>query len=156
MNFIHEQSCGHICIYNGCSDIDDHKYLSTAITLDWPKSNIITRFFATITCTTISGHPRHGGFNIRYHGTHVVEFLYNLLHLSKVITPTLHPYYGLYLDLSSSTHQWRSGSPLWIPIHVNNLQNKSFIPSPLPMHLIWNLGSNFTIPVKLQECVGTV
>ena len=43
---------------------------------------------------------------------------------------------GLYLDISSKTHQWHSGSLLWIPIHVNNLQNKSFI-LPLPSLCTW-------------------
>ena len=61
----------------------------------------------------------------------------------KQSPPTLHQYYGLYLDISSRTHQWQSRSPLWIPIHVNNLQKKSFIPLSPPYALDLKLGLKF-------------
>ena len=51
------------------------------------QANIVMRFFATTPDATISDHPRYGGYNIPYHGTHVVESRYNLLHLSRAITP---------------------------------------------------------------------
>ena len=116
---------------------------SPRTTLGWPKSNVITRFCTTTPCTTISGHPHHRGYNILYHGTHDVESLYNLLHLSKAITPTLHPYYGLYLDISSRTHQWQSESLLRLSIHVINLQNKSCIPLSSPYALDLKVGFKF-------------
>jgi hypothetical protein len=100
---------------------------SPRTTLGWPKSSIVTRFFATTTCTTISGHPRHKVYNIPYHGTHVVEYVYNLLHLSKAVTPYSPPIL-------------RQSESLWIPIHVNNLQNKSCIPLSSPYALDLKMG----------------
>ena len=132
---------------------------SPRTTLGWPKSNIITRFFATTTCTTISGHPCHGGYNIPYHCTHCCwvplwptpSFQSNHPLLSTHIT-------GLYLDISSRTHQWQSES-LWIPIHVNNLQNKSCIPLSSPYALDLKMGFKFhhsdETPAMCGNCVDS-
>ena len=115
---------------------------SSRTSLGW----VPIRFFTTTPCTIISDQPRHGGYNIPYHGTHCVESLYNLLYLSKAINtyspPTLRCYI---LDLSSRTHQWQSGSPLWISIHVNKLQNKSLI-----LHL-FSLCTWFGIGLKIYH-----
>ena len=60
----------------------------------------------------------------------------------KQSTPTLHNIMGLYLDISSRTHQWQFESPLWIPIHISNLQNK-YSPLSPPYTLDLKLGLKF-------------
>jgi len=97
--------------------------------LDWLKSNIVMRFFATTPAATISSYPCLGGHNIPCYGTHVANSLCDVLHLFFKPSPTpLHLYYGSYLYLCSKTSKWQSVRTPWILIHVNNLQNKFFIP----------------------------
>ena len=75
---------------------------------------------------TISCHSRHGGHNISYHITHVVESLCDILHLSQPSPYSLHSYYEVisrskFQNSPMAVHKLPSKS--W---YVNNLQNKSF------------------------------
>jgi hypothetical protein len=127
MNFIHEQLCGHRRAHKGRPDIAVHEYLSTL----HPEPLWVDRSL------TLSWD-----FSPPYPATHTTKDILSPTTVHMLLSPSvtsstfpkpspppLHPYYGVISrsKLHNSPMAVRK-PPLWILIHVNNLQNKSFIP----------------------------